>query len=148
MNVRLYECGSDIVVGNSIACNEHVAAFPRSIHIWRPSDITRGWACRRNAAATGDGLALCWREGESPTDLAWSLADAIAYAREPGRLFIHCVAGHCRSPHMAVLALAARGVDPYRAIGDVTRAAYNSGGLAPAWDSRMLSPILDAVREL
>jgi hypothetical protein len=108
IETKLAPVGDDIWVGNFMACEANLDTFPRSIHIWHPWHAPQ-WICRNVTENQGRGLNVAYREHESLSNASIDPASIAAYARTPGRLLIHCAAGGCRGPTIAVLAKVARG---------------------------------------
>lgn len=123
---------ADVWVGGKDACGATEAGlhlrFDRVIHIWREDQATSGcWTVLNRAYGPRD-LLVKYTENQS-LSFSDTTPDLIAaFARQPGRLLVHCWGGVCRGPTVAVLALVARGVEYGRAVGDVARAVAGYGG--------------------
>jgi len=132
MNGQIAEIANDIWIGNCEACQQHIGKFSRRIHIWH--DTQPGFCDRLRLAGiqrtsdpgtVADGhtdLSLEYLEGSIiGVDRLSAVYD---FAKQDGRMLIHCAAGIGRSSTLAVVALAARGADPFDALAMIARSEW------------------------
>jgi hypothetical protein len=119
--------GDGVFLTKASSCGANLGSFPRSIHIWKPSDLKDN--CGRAKAGLGPGLAVRYSEGAPIASMDPPLAEVAAYLAGHGDVLIHCVAGHYRAPVLAALAKAVRGCDPSAACDQVERSNLSVRGL-------------------
>jgi len=127
------DVGNGVHAGTFTWCNSHGATYPNVIHIWKPENLTEHRACQCVVTGQGNGLRVCYAEGQPIGSIDVPGTELIAYMRRPGNLLVHCAAGACRGPTITLLALIARGVEP----GDAFSAIYRG-----YWQVRRISPTL------
>ncbi|OWY60942.1 hypothetical protein B7486_66470, partial [cyanobacterium TDX16] len=119
--MNLVSVGHDIWVGDYLACTAaRREQFDRAIHVWHP---TNPYRCRHLRDGPDD-QTIIYLDGQPLSEASRPIEDVARFAAAPGRLLVHCQAGLCRSPTYAVLALAARGADPFDALGVIARAIW------------------------
>ena len=127
-----------VSVGSRWSCDEKGRLFDRRIHIQYP-----GQEC------------VCKNQG--PNDLrinlvekqllGFELMDKIAeFAKTRGEIYVHCKAGMCRGPTVAVVCLVAR----YRQVGeamgmvsDAMMSRYKWNPLVPEFDRQVITEIYE-----
>lgn len=142
MSYVLYpQIGPKVWVGNFQACDEAPQKFQRTIHLWHPYQMGSG-ICALTADRVSDvqspresqaieicgGLYVCFEDKKPLGNLLQPVWD---YASNDDDLLIHCAAGLCRSPTIAILCLAARGIPPTLAVGMVCDAMWQGNRVAP-----------------
>lgn len=131
MTMRLIDCGDDVWLGDFQACNSYLPEFDLGIHVWRNANLGENRVCKfaRDVIEkrTTGNLVVYFQETHPLSDAHVSIDSIVEYAQQQGRLLAHCAAGASRGPTMCVLAKVARGVEPFKAIDDVTRALYKCG---------------------
>lgn len=111
---RIAECDRDVFVGSRWCCDQLGHEFGKRIHIQYPN---RECLCKN--LSPGD-LVLDLVEREP---LGFKLLDRIyEFAKIGGKLFVHCRAGMCRGPTVAVACLVSRGMTVGEAMGTVVDA--------------------------
>ncbi len=144
--MRLIECSKGVWVGDFEACNAHLPEFALGIHVWKPQNIAENRVCKHARRAIngekGVHLVVTYSEGEPLSLAAVSIDSITKYARQPGKILCHCAAGASRGPTMAVLAMAARGMDPFKAIEIASRSLHLVGERC-LWGNQGLTSICD-----
>ena len=120
-----------VSVGDFEWCNANGEHYPNVIHVWKPENLTERRACQCVVTGQGNGLRIRYAEGDSLGTIDVPLSEIIAYARRPGDLYVHCAAGACRGPTIALLAMVARGVDPFQALACLYQADWVGRRIAP-----------------
>ncbi len=111
---RIANCGSRVCVGSQWSCDDQGHLFDRRVHVQYPDQV-----CPYRHVPTGDLLVTLVEK----QPLGFELLDSIAtFARQPGSLYVHCRAGMCRGPTVAVVCLVARGLTVGQAMGAVADA--------------------------
>ncbi len=139
MNLKRFaSIGADIWIGSADMCPERYTAFEHKIHIHSPGQVS---PCTHAA----------------PSDLSLQFVEKIPLGSEriqaihrvavlPGRLFIHCGAGMCRSPTAAIVALVARGYTPGQAMGAIADAMWRqyADRITPWWEHAVMQEIFNS----
>lgn len=102
----LTHVGLDVWTGSKHECG--VPSFSRTVHIWRDDQVGPGtcemWPMREMTSE--DHLWIEYKDGDA---IPVAAIDAVKeFAREPGKLLVHCAAGMGRSATLAIVALASR----------------------------------------
>lgn len=127
------DCGNGILIASAAGCNLEKRPI-RRIHIWRgPSNPNTDGGCELLQYDSGNDLDLCLQYGDGESLKTLDLYKIWAFAQKPGKLFIHCAAGRCRSPTLGVFAMMARGCVPWHAIHDITAALWQQRRTTPHW---------------
>ncbi len=133
-----------VSVGSRWSCDDRGHLFDRRIHIQYPGQEC---VCKNQGP---DDLHLSLVEKQP---LGFELMDRIAeFARKPGSIYVHCKAGMCRGPTVAVIVLLARhgtgwhrwGVG--RAMGGVSDSMmrnYKWHPLVPEFDRQVITEIYE-----
>lgn len=114
-------------VGNHESCPQ----FPGElvVHIFRTDHLDRHPSQERSCTYDGrDNLRVNYRDGDliDPANLSNLQVVAAGLKRQRRRTLVHCHAGMCRSPTLAIFLLAfAEGMHPYDAHYLVTKAIYD-----------------------
>lgn len=139
---RVADCGHGVSVGSQFSCDDRGHEFDRRIHIQYPDQPP---PCRH--VRPGD---LCITAVEKQP-LGFELLDRLAeFARQPGSLYVHCRAGMCRGPTVAVVALVARGLTVGQAMGAVADAMvsqYRWFPLAPEFYQPVINEVYQWANE-
>lgn len=123
------DVGDGVFVGNFEYCDAKGAEFALSVHIWSALNVSEKRLCRVCREKGDDqGLRIEYTENQPLATMSCPIDEVVAYFRQPGNVLIHCAAGACRSPTLAVLALAVRGVAPWEAVDRVRRATMEQRG--------------------
>lgn len=134
--------GNNVWVGNFQACNEHASEFPLSIHIWYgpAGDMSGVCDC---ILFHRDVFDVTYSDNEPMRSASQQMESIVEYARQPGKLLVHCAAGICRAPTVAVLCKVARGCTPWQAMHDVAAGMWLAYRHAPSFGYRPLNEIFN-----
>jgi hypothetical protein len=140
--MRFLELARDIWIGDRHACDGFGPDFPSVIHVWSDPDLYAGRVCRCLKESRGWGFPVKYIEGYKLAEADRSIDDVARYARRYGQLLIHCAACVCRAPTFGVIALVARGMEPFAAIELVYRKMWGRWRAAPLMFDRPMGEIL------
>lgn len=133
---RVADCGHGVSVGSQFSCDDRGHEFDRRIHIQYPDQPP---PCRHVRPRD-----LCITLVEKQL-LGFELLNRVAvFATPPGTIYVHCRAGMCRGPTVAVVALVARGLTVGQAMGTVADAMvsqYRWFPLAPEFDQQVIDEV-------
>lgn len=143
-NADICDVGHGIHVGNFRGCNLYGRNFQRAIHIWYGPDGDPKGVCDCIVNRRNEGLTIQYVDQRS-------LAEVIEFDRladffsEPGEVFVHCAAGQCRSPTVAIIAKLVRApeITPWHAIHDITWSLWTHRRAAPCWGNIPLTEIFE-----
>lgn len=110
---RMAYLGTGIYIGSHDRCRSHPCQS--AIHIAHPGETT----CQH--AKPGDLLLEYTERQPVPIELMNQVREFCGSAVS---IFIHCVAGQCRSPMIALVAMLSRGRDPWASIAEINRATW------------------------
>lgn len=143
---NIVDVGHGVFIGDFAACDASGDSFPLCVHVGSQLNLTEGRACRVYTGASDradKGLSVEWSEGQPLARMSVPLEEVVAYVRRPGNVLIHCAAGACRSPTIALLAKVARGADPWEAVAAIFRRTWEGRGFPPHFTS---DPTADVLR--
>jgi hypothetical protein len=124
--------GRGVWVAPASACDAGFGDGKRVIHLAYPDAAAAAVNCRAvEQGRTAGHLLLAYRDGEPFREGGIFLEDVARYAMGGRPLLIHCAAGICRSPTLAVAALIARGDSFDRAVERVWKAMLAGRGVFP-----------------
>jgi hypothetical protein len=131
MHYHFTNVQDNVWVGDFQSCNLHLNEFDLSIHLWRETNRHEGHLCNRIKNNGYKGLVVYWREGEPLSKLSVPFSSIMNYARQPGKLLVHCAGGICRSTTIATACKIARGKSRFQAISDVYQGTWTGYRQAP-----------------
>lgn len=123
-----------ISVGSRDVCKRKLAS--RAIHVRHPGTVIE---CPHASLAD---LHLEYTERHP---LSVGTLDRIKqFAQAPGSVYVHCAAGQCRGPTIALVSLIARGMAPWDALACIVKATWRQypEHVAPHFESSVLQQIL------
>lgn len=140
---EIADCGKGIFIASAAGCNAERKQL-RRIHIWRGPgnpESDGGCECLRSHRLGESDLEIIYGDGETLKTV--DLRRVWNFARQPGKLLIHCAAGRCRGPTFGVFAMMARGAVPWHAIHDITAALWQQRRTTPHWAPIPLAELFD-----
>ena len=144
--MRFAHVGHDVWVGEWTACDAHSNEFPLQIHLWKPYNWKEKRFCKRCHASTethnGSGMAIEWVEGQRLAQMSVTVEEVAEYAKQPGKLFIHCAGGVCRSTTLCIVSKVARGANVFDAIRDIYSNLWDQYGNPPDWCTKTIEDVL------
>lgn len=130
----------DLFLGNFDGCNRsELPANCNRLHIFHESQS--GYCFAIHGTKTSRDILMDYKEHALLTTENIDLVARLARLREP--LFVHCAAGIGRSPTVCVLALAAAGIPPWKAMSQVAEAMWREYSIkhCPSFDCKVLNQI-------
>lgn len=144
--MRFADVGDDVWVGDWKACDAHSQGFPLQVHVWKPYNWKERRFCRRCHASTetyaGAGMAVRWEEGQRLAQMSVPVGEVSGYCRQPGKLFVHCAGGICRSTTLCLVAKVSRGRDVFDAVRDMYSRLWDHYGTPPDWRTKTIEDVL------
>lgn len=141
-NADISDVGHGIHVANFQGCNLYGAAFPLRTHIWYGPQGDQKGVCNCIQTKADSGLVLEYTDLHSLTE-AIDIERLVDYFSQPGDILVHCAAGQCRGPTVAIIAKLVRApeITPWHAMHDITWSLWTYRRAAPLWGNVPLSEI-------
>ena len=142
-NADISDVGHGVHVANFRGCDLYGGRFSRSVHIWYGPKGDQSGVCNCIRSG-GSGIVLEYTDLHSLS--AVMEIDRLAdYFSSPGEVLIHCAAGQCRGPTVAMIAKLVRApeITPWHAMHDITWSLWTHRRAAPLWGNVPLSEIFE-----